>query len=40
MKTNKLMDEIRKSTPADKTNKSTYALLLPTESLNYYRNEI
>ena len=39
MKTNKLMDEIRKSTPAD-TNKSTYALLLPTESLNYYRSEI
>ena len=39
MKTKKLMDDIRKSTPAE-TNKSTYALLLPTESLNYYRNEI
>lgn len=36
MKTNKLMDEIRKSTPAD-TNKQVD---LCVESLNYYRNEI
>lgn len=38
MKTNKLMDEITSQLLRTQTNKLTYALLLPTESLNYYRN--
>lgn len=40
MKTNKLMDDIRKSTPADTNKQVDLCVAIANRSLNYYMNEI